>query len=98
MAADSLSVRTFQSVWPSKWSRIFKKIVSHYSLSQPPTPLRFMFIFISPVRHKRSSTLKPTLSQSRGSEWNVGSVNVRSELWWNKNQRAHTISQKGGFW
>lgn len=101
MAADSLSVLKYQSAWLSKCSHIFKKILSHYSLNQPPTPLRFMFIFITPVRHKRSLMLKPTLSQSRSSEWNVcsaGVMSVCSQLWWNKNQCAHTISQKGGYW
>lgn len=60
-----------------------------------------MFIFITPVRHKRSLMLKPTLSQSRSFEWNVcsaGVMSVCSQLWWNKNQCAHTISQKGGYW
>lgn len=60
-----------------------------------------MFIFINPVRHKTSLMLKPILSQSRGSEWNVcsaGVLSVCSQLWWNKNQCAHTIGQKGRYW
>lgn len=61
-----------------------------------------MFIFINPVRHKRSLMLKPILSQRRGSEWNVcsaGVISVCSTRWLNKrNQCAHTISQKGGYW
>lgn len=65
-----------------------KKTLSHYPLNQPPTPLRFMLIFINPVRHKRSLMLKPILSQSRGSEWNVcsaGVLSVCSQLRWNRN-------------
>lgn len=96
MAADSLSVPKYQRVWPSECSHIFKKILSHYSLNQPPTPLRFMFIFITPVRHKRSLTLKPILGQSCVSEWNVCCVSICSRFWWSKNQCAHTINQKGG--
>lgn len=61
-----------------------------------------MFIFINPVRHKGSLMLKPILSQRRGSEWNVcsaGVISVCSTRWFNKrNQCAHTISQKGGYW
>lgn len=102
MVADSISVLKYQSVWPSKCSHISKKkILSHYSLNQPPTPLQFMFIFINPVRHKTSLMLKPILSQSCGSEWNVcsaGVLSVCSQLWWNKNQCAHTIGQKGRYW